>query len=541
MLCFRLNEFSRTLTGEELMLRQRKGLATEKEVEVVNVQQESPNRAIPLVYLFFAVLLIRLFNAFTIQTYFQPDEYFQVLEPAHKWVYGYGYITWEWRQKLRSSIGPIVYAFGYQISKMLGGSTTLVMAMPKITSAIIASVGEVMFYKFVEIYTGDIQLAYVALGLSILNPFNWYIYTRSFSNCMETVLTICAFRYWPWDYVVTRDFYISLAFAYFSCIVRPTNGLIWLVLGINLLIHSKSRVKLVFLCIFEFVIILIINCGLDYWFYQELTFPLYNFFEFNYIKNLSIFYGSAPWHFYIFQAVPLFLMTYLPFLLHSIYCNSKNILVGTGVFVLLGFSSINHKEFRFIYPLMPIFLLFTAKSVQKFGTHKLMKPILIAIILTNVSIGYFFTRVNERGVIDVVEYLRTDPGVDSFGFLTPCHSTPWQSYLHDPKFESSWALTCEPPLHLTNLQLINQYQDESDEFFNNEVKFLDQNFPSFYDSEPKKKYTWPSHLIIFEPLEAIMDKYLEGSRYKKCKRFFNSYFHWDLRRSRDIIVYCQEP
>lgn len=30
-------------------------------------------------------------------TYFQPDEFYQALEPAHYYVFGYGYLSWEWR------------------------------------------------------------------------------------------------------------------------------------------------------------------------------------------------------------------------------------------------------------------------------------------------------------------------------------------------------------------------------------------------------------------------------------------------------------
>jgi phosphatidylinositol glycan class B len=31
------------------------------------------------------------------QTFFQPDEFYQALEPAHRLVFGYGVLTWEWR------------------------------------------------------------------------------------------------------------------------------------------------------------------------------------------------------------------------------------------------------------------------------------------------------------------------------------------------------------------------------------------------------------------------------------------------------------
>ena len=44
-----------------------------------------------------APLLIRTFQLALPQTHFQPDEFYQSLEPPHWLVFGYGHLTWEWR------------------------------------------------------------------------------------------------------------------------------------------------------------------------------------------------------------------------------------------------------------------------------------------------------------------------------------------------------------------------------------------------------------------------------------------------------------
>jgi hypothetical protein len=44
------------------------------------------------------------------RTFFQPDEYYQSLEPAHRLVWGTGYETWEWRA---SSLGGVDAQQGY--------------------------------------------------------------------------------------------------------------------------------------------------------------------------------------------------------------------------------------------------------------------------------------------------------------------------------------------------------------------------------------------------------------------------------------------
>ena len=56
----------------------------------------------------YCALVIRVLVAFCTRTFFQPDEYFQSLEPAYHLVFGYGHLTWEWLspQPVRSIIYP---------------------------------------------------------------------------------------------------------------------------------------------------------------------------------------------------------------------------------------------------------------------------------------------------------------------------------------------------------------------------------------------------------------------------------------------------
>ena len=138
--------------------------------------------------LFAFIFIFRLANSFAIETFFQADEFFQALEPAHHFVYGYGYLTWEWKQQLRSAIHPLIYVLGY---KLVGDNTTLVRISPKVINALIAAIGEYNLYKFIIVYDSE-KLAWITLMLSLFNPFNWYVITRSFSNNLEMVFTVLA-------------------------------------------------------------------------------------------------------------------------------------------------------------------------------------------------------------------------------------------------------------------------------------------------------------------------------------------------------------
>ena len=73
---------------------------------------------------------------------------------------------------------------------------------------------------------------------------------------------------------------------------------------------------------------------------------------------------------------------------------------------------------------------------------------------------------HQRAPIAVMDHLRNKIETnDSILFLTPCHSTPYYSYLH--KNISMTFLTCEP-----NLENLKNYKDEADKFFENPIPWI---------------------------------------------------------------------
>lgn len=90
----------------------------------------SPSFTLPHIFLF--ALLFRLFPLLLwphTQTYFQPDEFWQALEPAHRLVFGTGYLTWEWRNSglpvndLASKLeGPCWFIDGERLTSLVGST-----------------------------------------------------------------------------------------------------------------------------------------------------------------------------------------------------------------------------------------------------------------------------------------------------------------------------------------------------------------------------------------------------------------------------------
>jgi GPI mannosyltransferase 3 len=301
----------------------------------------------------------------------------------------------------------------------------------------------------------------------VTSPWNWFTLTRTFSNSLETTLTAGAFFYWPWPALSalpsnSSNLYpllspltvsnpsiplpdhsrlsLSLFLASLSVLLRPTSIITFLLL----LPQSLSPTLLLHAIIIGPTTLLAVLV-LDTAYFGRPTFPPYNFLKFNFLEELSIFYGSMPWHYYLSQGLPMILTTFLPFALHGLSGHVISIysLVIGGV--ILAFSMIKHKEARFISPLSPLCLLFAGYSISRVSRR--WKRVLVpGILVLNMGIAWYLSRVHQSGVISVVHFLREDvPRNGSVGFLMPCYSTPWQSYLQRPDIDA-WKLSCDPPL-----------------------------------------------------------------------------------------------
>jgi len=242
-------------------------------------------------------------------------------------------------------------------------------------------------------------------------------------------------------------------------------------------------------------------------------------------------------------------------------------------------SLISHKEVRFLYPILPFLHIISARPLSRFlPPHAALshKAVILFLLASNVLLASYASQVHQRGVIDVLAYLRhkhetrnsllntrsstgsNSPAVSNttVGFLMPCHSTPWRSHLVYPEI-SAWALTCEPPINIP-LSERSTYLDEADEFYikPGPVAWLRGNMEDVQtikasgsrsgqhwtrqDPKFKRKYRrqWPQNLVFFEQLEATLEEYLEGTWYQECWRGFNSHFHDDSRRTGDVVVWC---
>ncbi|KAK0164726.1 hypothetical protein PV328_003315 [Microctonus aethiopoides] len=461
-------------------------------------------------------IIWRIISICVVQTYYVPDEYWQSLEIAHQMVFGYGYETWEWHLKIRSYVYPFLISITYKLLAILHlDYATLLIYIPRVAQAIVSGYAD---YKFFTWTKSDLAIVFL--------EFNWFWYycaTRTLTNTLETSLTMIALSIFPWNDSKYRNSTKFLWIVGFMCIIRPTSMIIWIPLCIyHIFITSKNIYKLFKEYLFISLCTLAYSILIDSYFYGEFTFTPWEFFKVNVLNNIANHYGTHNLFWYLTTGLPVVIglpILYFPIaalhvIKHCQFLSAQTISLITITWTLGIYSFLPHKEFRFIMPLLPLFIFITTSvySRQKFKFSESIKQILLLLfIISNILIVFYTGMVHQRGRIDAINmfrkgYVIDNPSEADVLFLMPCHSTPFYSHLH--LNISMRFLSCEP-----NLKNQPNYLDEADHFFNNPTRWIDNNY---------NNCTLPMILMTYDNIVPLIETFLKN--YQPALVLFNTHF-----------------
>ncbi|PFX22760.1 GPI mannosyltransferase 3 [Stylophora pistillata] len=496
-------------------------------------------------WLFPALLLFRIINALVIKTFFVPDEFWQGPEVAHRVVFGYGYLTWEWKEGLRGWTFPLIFATSYKLLALFGIDTAkFLVVLPRVMQACFASFGDLFLYKLAA-KRFDLQTARWTLICYLISWFTLYCVTRTLTNSLETVLTTMALYYWPCggqkDGI--KQTFKSLSVAAISCIIRPTAAVMWIPLCAFYLFSLPDKLSFIVSCISPIGCLAILwSLIVNSWCCGKWTLVELNFVKFNVITDMGTFYGSHPWHWYFTQGFPAVMFTHLIPFFGGVYKASQKqqTLALLILWSIIVYSFLGHKEFRFIFPVVPLamcycgfFLSFLSGYQCEKKDHAFedgfsrkvksgwkAKMMVLFLVLTSIPLAIYTSTVHQKGTIDVMEYIQSESSKlrntndMSVLFLMPCHSTPFYSFVH--RNISMRFLECPPSAE-------PGYIDEADQFYRHPTSWLSEQFrdhriPSGHQGEP---HHLPSHLVLFNVLLQSISKWLEHFHYKEVTSFDN--------------------
>ena len=252
--------------------------------------------------LLLSLVVFRILNAFVIRTFFVPDEYWQGPEVAHKLVFGYGYLTWEWSEGIRGYTFPLVFSLIYKILSLLKlDYVRAVILGPRAIQGMLAGVGDLYLYKLAT-KLFDHKVGMWTLLCNVMSWFTFYCVTRTVTNSTETVLTVMGLYHWPWSPVskqaaMQSNVYAALLLAGAACLVRPTAAIVWVPLALLHLITTDSKLRFLFQEVLPIGFAMLgFSVIIDSWFYGKLIFVQFKFLQFNVLNNVGAFYGSHPWY-----------------------------------------------------------------------------------------------------------------------------------------------------------------------------------------------------------------------------------------------------
>ncbi|KAK9824054.1 hypothetical protein WJX72_007382 [[Myrmecia] bisecta] len=466
----------------------------------------------------------RLLNALLIRTAFNPDEYWQSLEVAHRLAFGYGHLTWEWAAGLRGYAHPLLFAALYKALALLHlDSAWSVANAPRLLQAPLAACADVYVYSLTRELFGA-AVARWALACQVLSWFTFYCLVRTFSNSLEAILTIAALYHWRAhagcishqsgsrhhpgrhsSYWSGSHRKLALLLAALAVVVRPPSFLLWLFLGTHeLLTTGDAACLLVHEVLPIGMIVLAVASSLDRCCYGRWLFVPWQFFKFNIVQDGSAAYGSHSWHWNFTSGFPAICATLLPFGLLGIYVSNRRQLAGLLLLSLLAYSLPAHKERR--------------------GWGR--GAVVVALGAQLLPALYLSLR-HQRGTISVMTYLADQarlPAPLAVAFLMPCHATPLYSHIHRNVTLS--FLDCSPPGWVAAVRCLNggrQQACHADKV----AALVQEDLPASSHAELLQQQSlhgtdmrnWPTHVITFNNLGIGIVDYLARIGYHYHRSF----------------------
>lgn len=333
------------------------------------------------------------------------------------------------------------------------------------------------------------------------------------------------------------NFRKMLAVVGLACLVRITAVMFWaapVLLGMKM-ISWKDRLTWVPLIMAGTILLGIL---VDSFFYGRWIVTWWNFYDWNVVRRVSEHYGRESMFYHLRVTLPLMANTHVGYLIFGMWRGALGrgwIGVISGVF--LGLSSIlqRHKETRFLAPIYPLMVVIAAFGAQQLAVLAskhgrggiILKVLLMGVLGSQILMGWFYARVHFNGAYAIIDELRVlvDKQPDSsVFFLTPCHVTPFQGYLHREKVKMDFV-KCHPKS--VDGLMPKEESEARDRFQNDPVTFIESDVIG-------RGYT---HLVLYE---SNLGNHI-SQFYVECARVNNSRFAIGSNKGRgDLLIYCRK-
>jgi len=305
---------------------------------------------------------LRVWLAFHDDGVYWPDEIYQSIEPAHRLVFGYGLIAWEFLEGAGSWALPALVAVPLQLSDWLGLDDPSIYLVVIRLLFVASSLGCAAAVYFLSSAYGARPLS-AAVGAALAALFApFYFSPRALSEGASALPAVLGFALAIHPRASRRQVVVGASLVGLSVLLRLHCALFACALVVILLLRRAYRtaaVALGTLTIWAFLLGLIDRLAwhrvpdayLGGWFHSALK-----YLTFSLIEGRASAWGTAPWSYYfttLFSCAPV--MVGLAGLLACMALTRAPGLLGATVFFVGLHAATPHKELRVMVPALPFF------------------------------------------------------------------------------------------------------------------------------------------------------------------------------------------
>lgn len=450
-------------------------------------------------------LAVFIITAFFSTGHIQSDEYFQIIEFAQ---FKLGNINgsdlpWEFNERMRPSFQPwLAYLF-------------------------------IKFFHFIGLenpfyITTFFRILSALLMWFIFTRFNDFIISKYFKETKwQNLFYGCTLLLWFVPFISVRftsENYAAL-FLLLSLLMltKPKNYsnliLVGLTLGISFLFRYQMGIAI--LAVYAFLLFIdkvkflkVITSGiivlfiialatyLDTLFYNHPTFAPYNYLKLNLIDGKASNFGTSPFFAYLYLflafAAPPISFVLLASYTKGIILLKKHIFVWVSLFFIIVHSLIGHKEVRFLFPIMYLFIFiaiyglmiyFKNKEIKKwhrrlFRTSAVINLLLLIVMMfkplngTVELYGFLYNNVSEKNNVIISDSKETYHSLVSL-----------KSSFYRPKNTTSIALNSKDKInaylndnHIINAFLVHDQLYYNDKFEKYDIERVYSAYPNWIKS-----------------------------------------------------------
>jgi hypothetical protein len=302
-------------------------------------------------------LVLRLWWAHHTLNIYHPDEVFQYLEQAHRWVFGYGFIPWEFRFGTRSWLLPLLLSAPLAALKGFGWDTPAIY-VPVVQSLLAVCATSVVPMGY---YLTRRRASEDAARMAAVLLASWYellhFSVRPLPDSMAVI-------------IVTAMFVAAFSRRSTAATAGGICAALLLVLRVHLLPLTaiaafvatrrwSRRQGVIGACAWTFTVLLL--GALDAWMWGDWFASVYNNVHMNFVLGVSALFGVEHPLFLVgaLGATSAGLWWLVPLAsTRELHLTALPLLIVTVIVASL--SLVGHKEYRFILPAVPVLLILLA-------------------------------------------------------------------------------------------------------------------------------------------------------------------------------------